>query len=240
MKELKQHIPNCITSINIVCGCIAIPFALERNWEIVMILTFIALIADFLDGFIARLLNVTSKIGGELDSLADVVTFGVLPGMIMFRIMSDLACKGECTGLLSSSVYPYIAFIIPAVSAIRLAKFNVDTTQTYHFKGLPTPANAMFFLSMPYFLEQYPLNPRMVMVLVVFFSMMLVSDMRLIAFKFKSKSVKDNLEKIALVVLSIPLIIYFKQSSFVYVIALYLFISILHFTFIDKKVKQSE
>jgi CDP-diacylglycerol---serine O-phosphatidyltransferase len=238
MKKIIAHIPNSITCVNLFCGCIAIPNALERNWETVMILTFVALIADFLDGFVARLLKVSSKIGGELDSLADVVTFGLLPGFVMYQLMSDISCNGGCSGLFSSSFYPYIAFLIPILSAVRLAKFNVDDSQTDHFKGLPTPANAVFMISMPFIMIHFGLSPRFIMVLVIFFSLLLVSDIRLIALKFKSFKIQDNLEKIALVVASIILLFIFKWMAFAYIIPVYLLISVAYFTLQHKKSKQ--
>lgn len=168
---IKKNIPNAITCGNLLCGCLAIVKAFEGDLVWAAYLVGIALVLDFFDGFIARLLKVASPIGKDLDSLADMVTFGVVPGIVMFQMISygtlisayaldwpnDIGGKPnfEMNGELSASsiwFFPYLkytAFIIPIFSAIRLAKFNNDTRQSDSFIGVPTPANAMFICSIP-------------------------------------------------------------------------------------------
>ncbi len=153
-----KHLPNFLTCLNLLCGCIGIVFAFEGNlvWSAYMV--GIAAVLDFLDGFLARLLNVRSEIGKQLDSLADMVTFGVLPGVVMYKLISisvDISWLFEGSddafvhyfGRPIMYLFPYFGFIIPVFSAIRLAKFNIDTRQADNFIGLPTPANAIFLSS---------------------------------------------------------------------------------------------
>lgn len=234
-----RHIPNFITSINAFCGCVGIVFAFEYNWDMVLVMMFIALIADFLDGFAARLLKVSSEIGGELDSLADAITFGVLPGIVMFHQMSLSACKGGCTGLLTPSLYPYAAFLIPVLSIIRLAKFNVDTEQTTSFKGLPTPACAAFFVSLPLFLEEFQLNPhpKIVLLVVIIISFALVSDVKLIALKFKDYTLKNNWEKYFLLVVGLVCLVFFNKILFVFVTPCYILVSIIYNYILNRNVE---
>ncbi len=177
--SIKKHIPNAITCCNLLCGCLAIVQAFEGNLVWAAYLVGLAAIFDFFDGFAARLLRVTSPIGKDLDSLADMVTFGVVPGIVMFQLISIgsvYLLDGSAGGW---TIYPplsalpetvamkppfyveypkYIAFLIPVFSAIRLAKFNNDTRQTTSFIGLPTPANAIFICSIPLIIGNYPLD----------------------------------------------------------------------------------
>ncbi len=168
--NIKKHIPNAITCGNLLCGCLAIVKAFEGDLVWAAYLVGIALVLDFFDGFTARLLNVASPIGKDLDSLADMVTFGVVPGLVMFQIINyvtlmhiysydwpnDIGGKPhiDTDGSMDAfknylQYFKYSAFIIPIFSAVRLAKFNNDTRQSDSFIGLPTPANAMFICSIP-------------------------------------------------------------------------------------------
>jgi CDP-diacylglycerol--serine O-phosphatidyltransferase len=167
--KIKQHIPNTITCCNLLCGCLAIVQAFEGNLVWTAYLVGLAAIFDFFDGFAARLLRVTSPIGKDLDSLADMVTFGVVPGIVMFQLISfstiylangpiypPLSALPEATKVeypVYAEYLKYIAFIVPIFSAIRLAKFNNDTRQTTSFIGLPTPANAIFICSIPLIID---------------------------------------------------------------------------------------
>ncbi len=145
--NIKKHIPNAITCGNLLCGCLAIVKAFEGDLVWAAYLVGIALVLDFFDGFTARLLKVASPIGKDLDSLADMVTFGVVPGIVMFQIMS-FSHNSLYTFDFGPSL-KYFAFAIPVFSAIRLAKFNNDTRQSDSFIGLPTPANAIVICSIP-------------------------------------------------------------------------------------------
>lgn len=166
MNKIIRNIPNAITCGNLLCGCLAIVKAFEGDLVWAAYLVGIAAVLDFLDGFAARLLKATSPIGKDLDSLADMVTFGVVPGVIMYRLIGNSFVYYSMNGLdfyapndapTSYSTYdlfPYLAFVLTLFSALRLAKFNNDTRQSESFIGLPTPANAIFFASFPLIIEQ--------------------------------------------------------------------------------------
>jgi len=135
---MKHHIPNILTLGNLFCGCVGIVFVLNGFLFSGFWLMLIAAVLDFLDGFVARLLNVSGELGAQLDSLADAVTFGVLPSIIMYSLLLHQ----------TDNIYlPFVAFLIALMSVYRLAKFNIDTEQAEHFKGLPTPINAIFIAS---------------------------------------------------------------------------------------------
>jgi CDP-diacylglycerol--serine O-phosphatidyltransferase len=237
---MKKHIPNFITSLNLVCGCIGIGFLFKYNhlhsddyllyaaWAIGF-----AAIFDFLDGMFARLLNVKSAIGKELDSLADMVSFGVLPGFIMFSMLET--CYGDAESWIS--YIPFISFLIPVFSALRLAKFNTDHRQTESFIGLPTPANAIFIGSIPLLLA-YPSdriaiisrvfsNPGFLVMLVLLLSFLLVSPIPLFSMKFKDMSWKNNSFQYILLLLSLILLFLFNYSSLPIIIFLYIILSII-------------
>lgn len=156
--QIKKHIPNSLTCANLLCGCLGIKFSFEGHliWASYMIA--LAAVFDFFDGFIARLLHVSSPIGKDLDSLADMVTFGVLPGIIMHQLMT-LAVDIHSMQMVNTYTIwlPYIAFMIPVFSALRLAKFNNDTRQSESFIGVPTPAVTLLIGSFPLIMN----NPLM-------------------------------------------------------------------------------
>src|SRR5690554_2750457 len=137
---MKKHIPNFITLLNLFSGCIALVFAMQGDFLNAFIFVSLGIFFDFFDGFFARILKVQSPLGVQLDSLADMVTSGVVPGFVMFRMLSEYS---------ANEFLPYFGFIITLGSCMRLAKFNIDTRQTDSFIGLPTPANALFILSLP-------------------------------------------------------------------------------------------
>jgi len=147
LNTIVKQIPNLLTLSNLLCGCLAIKYAFE--WDLVMAAYLVGLAAvfDFLDGFAARLLKVSGEMGKQLDSLADMVSFGVVPGVVMFQMMrTSVYLNNDFVGY-DLQWLSYLAFLIPLFSAYRLAKFNIDTRQTDKFIGLPTPANALFFCS---------------------------------------------------------------------------------------------
>lgn len=186
-----KHIPNALTSCNLFCGCVAIVLVLNGNLEAGAWLTLLAAVFDFADGMAARLLKSHSDIGKELDSLADCITFGVLPGTILYSLL-----------LKSTNVewLPFAGFIISIFSALRLAKFNVDTRQTSSFLGLPTPANALFINFLPLFLLKMPDSfvaqwlgqVPVLLAITVVFSGLLVSEIPLFSLKFKSLAWQAN------------------------------------------------
>ncbi len=174
---------------------------------------------DFFDGFAARLLKVSSPIGKELDSLADMVTFGVLPAIIMFQLI----------GQVSTGNIQYIAFLVAIFSALRLAKFNTDDRQTDVFIGLPTPANALFLSALVFVVEDFSLlnNPMLLASLATLFALFLVMPLELFALKFKNYTFKDNAVRYIFLLVSIVLIIVFKIIALPIIVILYLVISIL-------------
>ena len=151
MNRIIGFIPHLFTLGNLLCGCLAIKFAFE--WDLVMaaILVGLAAVLDFFDGFLARILKVSGDLGKQLDSLADVVSFGVVPGVVMFQYLRFTEFQTDLIEPVYPPSYPlaYFAFIIPLFSAFRLAKFNIDMRQSHGFLGLPTPANAIFICSIP-------------------------------------------------------------------------------------------
>jgi CDP-diacylglycerol--serine O-phosphatidyltransferase len=216
---MKKHIPNFITSLNLLSGCIAIYFAFRGNYPVVLILILIAAVFDFLDGFAARLLKAYSPMGKQLDSLADVISFGLAPGVVAFSLLSQsespfwVACAG---------------FIIPVFSALRLAKFNIDERQTSSFIGLPTPANAIFWVGLGYSFSSYLItNNWIVLVLIVLFSGMLVSEIPMFSLKFKSLKWKPNQLQYLFLLVSIILLAAFQFDAFAPIIAWYIVLSVI-------------
>lgn len=232
---MKKHIPNAITCCNLISGCIAIVFAIYGMLTIALLFIIIGAVFDFFDGMSARLLGVSSPIGKELDSLADVVTFGVAPSAIVF---SYLSCFD-----LHSLFMPFVAFIMAAFSALRLAKFNLDERQTTSFIGLPTPANALFWGSLISFLDEenelvnaleipetYLFLIIVAMLLVS--SYLLVAELPLFALKFKHWGWKGNEVKYIFVITSAlmiicPLAINFSVIGIAAVIAWYVILSLI-------------
>ena len=193
--RIKNYIPNTITCLNLVSGCVASVMALEGNLMYAVVWIMLAAVFDFFDGFAARLLKAFSPIGKELDSLADVVSFGVAPGMILFVLLSWLAPTLPLGGL--NEYIPYWAFVIPAFSGLRLAKFNIDERQTTSFIGLPVPAHALFWSSLGYSVQ--PLLPQGgvallvgLMTLALVTSLLLVSEVPMFSLKIKSLAWKGN------------------------------------------------
>jgi CDP-diacylglycerol--serine O-phosphatidyltransferase len=217
----KKQIPNAITSLNLFSGCIGVVFAFNNQLEYAVYCIWLAGFFDFFDGLSARLLKVSSPIGKELDSLADMVTFGFLPSVILFQFIAAAAPDGYLK---------YCAFLIAVFSAYRLAKFNTDDRQSDQFIGLPTPANALFisgmvFLNREVFSGLFTL-PVLIGISLVF-SYLLVAEIPMIALKFKNLSVKDNWSKYLLLLGSLVLIITLKFSAIPFVILFYLALSIL-------------
>jgi CDP-diacylglycerol--serine O-phosphatidyltransferase len=221
--NIRKHIPNALTCCNLLCGCVGIVMVFEGHLLAAPFLIWLAAIFDFLDGFAARMLKVSSPIGGELDSLADNVTFGLLPAIIVFSMVQASALP---------EWVPYLAFVIAVFSALRLAKFNVDTRQTDSFIGLPTPANALFISSFPLILEYSSLplafvgNPWFLLACSFIFSYLLVAELPLFALKFKSFSWADNKLKYIFLITSVVLVILLKFVAIPLVIILYILVSL--------------
>ena len=224
---MKKHIPNSITCCNLISGCIATGFAFAGNIKVALLLIIIGAVFDFFDGMFARLLNVSSPIGKELDSLADVITFGLAPSTIIF---SQLHVMSYPTFLEPLRDYlPYAAFIMAAFSALRLAKFNLDERQALGFIGLPTPANALFWGSLLVGvgekLETRPWVLYFILAGILISSWLLVSEIPMFALKFKHWSFKGNEVKYLFLITCCPLVVIFGISSFAIIIAWYVILS---------------
>jgi CDP-diacylglycerol---serine O-phosphatidyltransferase len=199
-----KNIPNVITSLNLACGFISIIFILNGDISTASWLILAAMIFDFLDGFAARTLKAYSEMGKELDSLADVVSFGVAPGLIIYHLLyvsltNETALKFNISGG-TSLILMIIPAIMPVCGALRLAKFNIDTTQTISFKGLPIPANALgvisFVLAGSYshsvLISSFLASPFALMILSLTLSVLMVTRIPLLALKFKDLKIKGN------------------------------------------------
>ena len=210
--QIKKHVPNFLTSLNLACGALAVFFALNGDISLAAILIFIGALFDFSDGFAARGLKAYSDMGKELDSLADLISFGMAPAAIYSSLIKYLI-----TGELNSSfnalqtgdkIFVVLPFILAVFSGLRLAKFNIDTRQTENFLGLTTTATGIFTASFAFMVIHEPdmfgwLTPAMVIALVVFFSIMLVSEVPMFSLKFKSFSFADNKERFLLLAFAI-------------------------------------
>lgn len=226
---MKKQIPNILTLLNLFSGCIAILMAFRNNFEGVVIWVAIAALFDFLDGMAARLLNAFSPIGKELDSLADLVSFGVAPASVLYILMSNYFLLNGAPVTISHYA-PYLAFIIPLFAAYRLAKFNIDERQSTYFIGLPTPANGLFWISYCYGLQKIaPLNELifyLTVMLIALFSWLMVSEISMFSLKIKKLSVKGNERQLVLIILFVLLTTLWGISGIKWVIAAYIVISI--------------
>lgn len=178
-----KQLPNIITLMNLFSGCVGVWFAFNGNYEGAALAVFLSAVFDFLDGTAARLLQAYSAIGKELDSLADMVSFGMVPGALAFSMLS----------VNGFHLYAFLAFLIPVFSGLRLAKFNIDERQTSSFVGLPTPANAIFFAGLALaFSSLFEKNPYVLIGIILVFSYLLVAEIPMFSLKFKNLSWKDN------------------------------------------------
>ena len=228
---LKQHIPNAITCGNLVSGCLSILFLTSGMPVKAALMIFVAGLFDFLDGFAARLLHAHSPIGADLDSLSDVVSFGVAPGFIMYWLMSR-AQHPEII-LLGLDLLPCLAFLLPVFSAIRLAKFNVDDTQTTTFRGIPAPGMAIFIASLPLALSQVghltdgALGYWACLGITLVFSFMMVSNLRFFSFKMKSAKWKGNEIRWIFLIVAIVSYAVFRWLALPFVMMVYVLLSVL-------------
>lgn len=220
---IKKHIPNLLTSANLFSGCIGAIYAFQGDLKTVAYFVILSGIFDFFDGFAARLLNVKSDIGKELDSLADVISFGFVPGIVFYQLL-----KIENP----ESFLPYFGFIVTVFSALRLAKFNIDTRQTEDFIGLNTPMNTFFVISLPYILEKQPLisDTWLLCGLIIILSLLLVSEIRLFSMKLSGDLTwRTNSYRYLFLIFSILSILLGGFSGLPLVLIMYLIFSQLHF-----------
>ncbi|RHU27964.1 MULTISPECIES: CDP-diacylglycerol--serine O-phosphatidyltransferase [Parabacteroides] len=225
--NIRKHIPNTITCMSLVSGCIATVMALQGNllWAAIWII--IAAVFDFMDGFAARLLKAYSPMGKELDSLSDMVSFGVAPGMIVFWMLSQ---AGLPLGEIGRYI-PYLAFVIPAFSGLRLAKFNIDERQTTSFIGMPVPAHALFWASAGYSLAPLAQVKPVLFIVVTLVvalatSLLLVSEIPMFSLKIKSVAWKGNERRYILVGCAVLFVALFGMLGIAGTILLYILLSI--------------
>jgi CDP-diacylglycerol--serine O-phosphatidyltransferase len=231
MERIKKNIPNLITLGNLTCGLLSILFAFEGNLALAGALIFYGALLDFFDGFAARLLKVNSEIGKQLDSMADMVTFGVAPGILMYQLIA--MTNENQLGISYELTISLIAFLIPIFSAIRLAKFNIDTRQIRSFIGLPTPAAAIFIASLPIIRAKYYTNFSLELLIVstVILSILLVAELPLFSLKIsKGETLKNqlNIIRIAFLISSVILLFILKFAAIPFIVILYIFLSIIN------------
>ena len=220
---IKKHIPNTITCCNLISGCIATYFAFQSDFQMALLFIVIGAVFDFFDGMSARLLGVSSPIGKELDSLADDITFGFAPSAIVFSYLTTFD--------IPHPYIPYLAFVMAAFSALRLAKFNLDERQALGFIGLPTPANALFWGSLVCGLVEsgafVAANLWWAILMMVFYaSYLLISEIPMFALKFKHWGWKGNEIKYIFVISCIPLLLLFGVfSGIAFIIVWYIVLS---------------
>lgn len=223
--KVKGNIPNTITLCNLLSGCMAIFFAFHQQEQFgsltglqwCWISIGAASVFDFFDGFSARSLHSYSELGKQLDSLSDLISFGVAPGMMMLNLM------------LANTPYTWICFVallIPAFGAVRLAKFNIDTTQTTSFRGLPIPANAIFWIGLAGWIAKYGFfGVAPVVLIIVFISTLMTANMRMFSLKFKNYRFAENFRRYVLLLAAALFLIFQGVAGFMWTIVLYILIS---------------
>ena len=236
---IKKHIPNAITLLNLLSGLIALVYAFDDNLQMAFFWVCMGIFFDFWDGFAARVLKVSSPLGVQLDSLADMVTSGVVPGAVMYQMLAHIQENVEQFAVTDETFYmklvPFFGFIITLGSCMRLAKFNIDTRQTSSFIGLPTPANALFILSIPmitnttssdFVLELFS-NPYVLVFISLFSAFIMNAELPLFSLKTKNKNLSDN--KITFLFLGIcaVLLLFFQFEAIPVIIGFYILLSII-------------
>ena len=221
--SIKKHIPNTITCCNLISGCIATYWAFCGNYEMALLFIIIGAVFDFFDGMSARLLGVSSPIGKELDSLADDITFGFAPSAIIFSYL--------CTFHIHLLFVPFLAFVMAAFSALRLAKFNLDERQALGFIGLPTPANALFWGALIVgagdWISTLPYAPYLILLGTFISCYLLIAEIPMFALKFKHWCWKGNEIKYIYILSCIPLLLLLRVSGIAIIIAWYILLSII-------------
>lgn len=227
-----KHIPNALTCLNLFSGCVGIVLAFNGQLIYAGYTILVAVVFDFFDGMAARVLDASSPIGKELDSLADMVSFGVLPASIVFQMLQDSPAIAS-----NAQWLKYLAFLITLFSALRLAKFNIDPRQSTIFIGLPTPACALFVLGLPHIamsnnvmISAYIQNPVILIILTLSLSFLLVAELRLMSLKFTDLSIRNNGYRYALIAASVLLFVFWQFSAIPIIIILYILLSLIQFS----------
>ena len=230
MNFIKNNLANAFTLGNLFSGCVGIVHLFSGDYQTTAICIIISLVLDFFDGFIARAMNSSSNLGGQLDSLADMVSFGFLPGVTIFVALEHLTFSGLPEFI---PWIKYAGFLVTLFSCLRLAIFNLDDDQKYYFKGLNTPSNTILifglfyaFKTTGYFSFLFE-NEIYLLIFTVISSWLLISPIKMIAMKFKSKQLKDNYPKLALLIGGILILLIFKTVGIPLIIIYYILISLL-------------
>lgn len=234
---MKKHIPNFITLLNLSSGLIALIYAFDDNYLMAFLWICLGIFFDFWDGFVARLLNVKSELGLQLDSMADMVTSGVVPGLIMYKLLSNIQTNHDVYNLSSENLFmgilPYFGFLITLGSAYRLAKFNIDTRQTDSFIGLPTPANALFISSLAiinvgWVNDTILTNPYILIGISAFSAYILNAELPLFSLKMKEKGAfSANKLPYLFVVFSVIVLLLLQYTAIPIIIISYVLVSLL-------------
>ncbi len=239
---MKKYIPNLITLLNVFCGCIATVFAVSNQLEMAALFVFLGIFFDFFDGLAARVLNVQSELGVQLDSLADMITSGLVPGIVMFQLLNMSMSGGWHSGEGASFSFLYLldfvplfGFLITLGSAYRLAKFNIDENQVSSFVGLPTPANALLILSLALILQyhnnemlsEFILNPWFLIFMTLLSTYLLNANIELFALKFKTWSFKDNAVRYIFLIVSAVLLLTLRVLAVPVIIVFYVVASLI-------------
>ena len=246
--QIKKHIPNTITLFNLASGLLAIIAIFKGYYDEAFLFVCLGIFFDFWDGFFARKFKVSGELGLQLDSLADVVTSGVVPGLMIFKLLLDIQEDDTSIYYLTEDFYymgfvPYLGFIITLASAYRLAKFNIDTRQSDSFIGLPTPANALFIMSIPMiqfdgtheWLVNALFNPFVLLIISFVSAYMLNAEIPLFSLKIKDFSWDKNKLQVFFLAIAATLFLFLGFTALPIIILLYVAISVVNNTFLAKK-----
>ena len=233
--NVLRFIPNLLTLANLFFGILAINYVVLENFDKAAICVVIAIGFDFFDGFFARLLKIDSSLGIQLDSLSDLVTFGLTSSVVIMNFIGNSTYVTENSSNIIISNLPYFAFLIAIASSYRLAKFNI-AEYSNEFKGLPTPANALFIVFLPFFIERFNLsdlfeNIYFLFLIVCFSSYMLISNHKMISLKLTKLNFKENKLLLILTISSIILLAFFGLASMPLIILFYILLNLLRFIF---------
>jgi CDP-diacylglycerol--serine O-phosphatidyltransferase len=245
--QIKKHIPNAITLLNLASGLLAIIAIFKGYYDEAFLFVCLGIFFDFWDGFFARKFKVSGELGLQLDSLADVVTSGVVPGLMIFKLLLDIQEDSTSVYYLTEEYYymgfvPYLGFIITLASAYRLAKFNIDTRQTDSFIGLPTPANALFIMSIPMiqfagtheWLVNALFNPFVLLAITLISAYMLNAEIPLFSLKIKNFSWEKNKLQVIFLTIAATLLLFLGFTALPIIILLYVVLSVINNTFLVK------
>lgn len=234
MNFIKNNLANALTLGNLFCGSIAVIHIINHDYHIAALCLAFSLVLDFFDGFVARALKSNSNLGAQLDSLADMVSFGLVPGLVMFNAFANNG--NDLFGITLPFELKYFGLFITLFSCLRLAIFNLDEEQTYYFKGLNTPSNTILIFGILYFLGEssnqfingFKINfsNEFLFIFTILSSWLLISPIKMIAMKFKSKKLEDNYPKVFLVIGSLLIMATFRLAGIPLVIIYYILISI--------------